>query len=288
MATRPRRPGFSRRQQTGLFVSYVLVVSGAMVAALILAISIFDPQTFASVRMAAAEVTTPISSAGAWVTRSFSQIGSGIGDYFLVKQRNAALRQQIDDEKRLVMRARSLSYENRRLKALLQVRERISEPVIAARIVSSTASSTRRFAMINAGYRQGVLGGQPVRGPDGLIGRVVEAGPDAARVLLITDPESIVPVRRARDGLPALAAGRGDGLLEIRSIANSNVAFGRGDVFITSGTGGIYPPNIPVALVSKAGRDSVIARSFALPDTLDYAIVQRSFMRLPAERGATR
>ena len=147
-----------------------------------------------------------------------------------------------------------------------------------ARLVSSTASSTRRFATLNAGFRQGVHAGQPVRGPEGLIGRVVESGPDTARVLLLADAESIIPVRRTRDGLPAIAVGRGDGLLEIRAANLADGAFQVGDVLITSGTGGIYGPGIPVARIVSRSRDAILARPFAIPDSLDYALVQKAFL----------
>ena len=59
------------------------------------------------------------------------------------------------------------------------------------------------------------------------------AGPAAARVLLLSDPESIVPVRRTRDGLPAIAIGRGDGAVDIRSVNATDVRFAAGDVFVT-------------------------------------------------------
>jgi len=98
--------------------------------------------------------------------------------------------------------------------------------------------------------------------------------------MLLSDPESIVPVRRTRDGMPAIAMGRGDGWIEIRSVSISNVAFLPGDVLITSGTGGIYPPNVPVARVVRKSTDTALARSFAQPDTLDFALVQRAFMRM--------
>src|SRR3546814_15852028 len=114
------------------------------------------------------------------------------------------------------MRARTLAYDNRLLMSLRALRERTSDAWAVARIVSSSASSTRLFGLLNAGRRQGVHEGQPVRGPEGLIGRVLEAGPDVARILLITDPDSVVPVRRTRDGLPAIATGRGDGLVEVK------------------------------------------------------------------------
>ena len=137
-----------------------------------------------------------------------------------------------------------------------------------------------------------------MRGPDGLVGRILEAGPDSARVLLLSDAESIVPVRRTRDGMPAIAAGRGDGLIEIRSVNASNVVFLPGDLLMTSGIGGIYPPNIPVARVIRRSRDTAPARTIAQPDGFDFAIVQQAFMAMreqqvpaakgPAEQGRRR
>ena len=276
-----RRPGFSRRAQYGFFLAYVVALAGAIVSAVLLALSSLDPPAFASLRASLAEVTTPVSSGISGVGNWLGSIPSGIGDYLAVRGQNAALRKQLADQHALFMRARSLSYDNRRLLALLKMRERIAEPVVAARLVSSTGSSTRRFAVLNAGSWQGVETGQPVRGPEGLIGRVLETGPNSARVLLLSDQESVVPVRRTRDGMPALAAGRGDGLIDVKSVALATTDFGPGDVFVTSGTGGIYPPNIPVARVIRRGRDASIARSFAQADTLDYALVQRAFMPEP-------
>lgn len=277
-APRTRRPGFSRRAQYGLFLGYVIAAAGALVAAILLALSTLDPPAFAALRASVGEVTTPLSSTLSGIGRWIGSIPEGVSDHIAVHDQNAALRKQLADNRALVMRARTLSYDNRRLLALLHMRERIAEPVVAARLVSSSASSTRRYAVLNAGSWQGVLPGQPVRGPEGLVGRILETGPNSARVLLLTDPESIVPVRRTRDGLPALAAGRGDGLIDVKPIALSSADFARGDVFVTSGTGGIYPPGVPVARVLRRSADTGLARSFAQPDTLDFAFVQRAFM----------
>lgn len=281
MASRPRRPGFSRRAQYGVFVGYVVALAGMIVAVLLVALSTFDPRTFGAVRQATAEVTTPVSSVLGWGVRGVAAIPQGIGDYFGVVGRNRTLRAEIAANKRVTEQAKALVYENARLKALLRLRQGATDTVVAAHLVSSSAGSTRRFAVLNAGSNQGVREGQPVRGPEGLIGRVVELGFNTARVLLISDPESIVPVRRLSDGLPAIAAGRGDGLIEIRSVNLANAPFAAGDVFVTSGTGGIYAPGIPVARVIKPGRDTTTARAFTQPDTLDVAIVQRAFIPVP-------
>jgi rod shape-determining protein MreC len=112
-----------------------------------------------------------------------------------------------------------------------------------------------------------------VRSPDGLIGRVLETGRWASRVLLITDGASNVPVRAVRDGTPALAVGRGDGTLELRTLEVGQNPFRRGDIVVTSGIGGLYPPGVPVAVVSGADGDTAIARPLADPARMDYAIV---------------
>lgn len=279
---RDRRTGFSRRRQYGLFLGYVLAIAGAVVGAALLVLSTFDPPAFAALRMAAAGVTTPVSSVFGSVGGALASIPEGIGEHFRVKGENARLRTDLKRSQALILRARTIAYDNRRLRTLLAVRDRTPRTVVTARLVSSTASSARRFALLNAGRWNGVRPGMPVIGPDGLIGRIVETGPNAARVLLLSDTESIVPVRRARDGLPAVATGRGDGTVEIRSVDTADVRFVVGDLFVTTGTGGLYTPGIPVAQVVSAGRDQVAARTFAHPDTLDFAIVTQPFVPMPA------
>ena len=250
-----RRPGFSRRAQYGLFIGYVIAIGGALLGAALVLLSTFNPPAFAAIRGGFSELVTPIASALDWTRRGISSVPGGIGGYFGVRAENERLRAQVAADRKLVEQARGITLENRRLHQLLRIRERAANTVAVARLVYSTGSSTRRFATLNAGSWQGVRPSQPVRGANGLIGMVVETSPNTASVLLIQDPESIVPVRRLRDGLPAIAAGRGDGLIEIRSAGAAQVLFQPGDAFVTSGTGGIFPPNIAVARVRFRARD---------------------------------
>ncbi|MFN6935744.1 MAG: rod shape-determining protein MreC [Tsuneonella sp.] len=272
-----RRSGFSRRAQYGLFIGYVIAAGGALVAVALLLLSTLNPPAFAGVRGAFSELVTPIASGADWMRRGISGGPSWVGSFFGVREENARLRAELEANKKLIEHARVITRDNRRLRALAKLRDRVADPVVAARIVYASGSSTRRFATLNAGSWQGVRAGQPVRGPDGLIGRVVEVSPNTARILLVLDPESVVPVRRIRDGLPAIAAGRGDGQLEIRSAGEAQVLFEPGDTFVTSGTGGLFPPNIAVAVALERGRDTTKARATASPDMLDYALVQRAF-----------
>ncbi|MET3435799.1 rod shape-determining protein MreC [Sphingomonas sp. 1185] len=284
---RDRRTGFSRRRQYGAFLAYVLAVAGAVVGVVLLVASTFNPPAFAGLRMTLGSVTAPVSGAFVAVGDAVDDIPQAIGRYFFVHSENERLRAELAQSRQLLLTARTIAYDNRRLRTLLAVRDRTPDTVVTARLVSSTGSSGRRFALLNAGRWQGVTPGMAVRGPEGLIGRVTEAGPAAARVLLLTDPESIVPVRRTRDGLPAIAVGRGDGTLDIRSV-NTNVRLAKGELFVTSGTGGLYAPDIPVARISADGGDTAVARPFIHPDTLDFAIVQRAFMPMPVSAPSPR
>lgn len=278
---RNRRPGFSRRAQYGLFLGYVLAVGGALIGAVLLLISTLDPPAFAALRSTVAEVTTPVSSALAWVRSGIGSVPGGIASYFGVRSENIRLKAKVAADEKLVSDARTLTRENASLRAMLKLRDVAPNIVVTARLVNSTASSTRRFATLNAGFWQGVRHGQPVREPDGLIGQVLETGPNTSRVLLIVDAESIVPVRRVSDGVPAIASGRGDGMIDIRSASVANMLFQPGDVFVTSGTGGVFPPDIPVARVVRTARDLALAEPSANPNALDFAVVQQVFLAEP-------
>jgi rod shape-determining protein MreC len=278
---RNRRPGFSRRAQYTQFIAYVIAIAGALVGAVLLALSTLNPPAFSALRAGAAEVTAPVSWAVGSVWNGIVSIPSTIGSFFGVRSENARLKKQVADERQHLLRARAVAYENLRLKKLLGLREPSVEIIATARVVSSSGMSTRRYALLYAGLIQGVHAGMPVRAPDGLVGRVLEAGPDTARVLLLIDPESIVPVRRTRDGAPGFATGRGDGQLDVKPIALGNADYTPGDVLVTSGSGGIFPPNIPVAKVMSRSRDGALAQPYAVPDALDYALVLRAFLTPP-------
>ncbi|WP_375382024.1 rod shape-determining protein MreC [uncultured Sphingomonas sp.] len=282
MARSPdRRPGFSRRAQTSQFIGYVVAIAGAIVGAALLVMSRYDPPTFRALRSGAAELTVPISTALGSANGALAAVPDAIGGWFRLHGENERMRAELVTTGRLLTRARVLGHENARLRRLLALRDGATDAVVTARLVSSTAGSTRRFGLLNAGFLQGVREGQPVEGPDGLVGRVVEVGPDSARVLLLIDAESLIPVQRAGDGLPGIVAGRGDALVDIRAVNPAAGEVRPGDLFVTSGIGGIYAPGVPVTRVVRRSGDGGLGRPLAEPDTLDVAIVRHAFLPPP-------
>jgi rod shape-determining protein MreC len=275
-----RRPGFSRRAQYGLFLSYVIAVGGILFAGLLLLIAIIDPTGFNALKGAALDVTSPVASAGRSVTRFFGGIGASIGDYVRAGSQNAALKRRLQESRRRLIEGQATALENKRLKALLKLTNEADDAVAVTRIVGSSFASARRLATLSAGASSGIRPGQPVRSADGLVGRVIETGRWASRILLVGDAASSIPVRLVRDGTPAIASGHGDGTIDLKTLEVGRNPFRRGDVLITSGVGGVYPPNIPVAVVVAVQGDRTVAKPLADPSAVDYAMVLNVYQPL--------
>jgi rod shape-determining protein MreC len=268
-----RRPGFSRKAQYGLFATYVLAVAGAAFAALLLIISILDPTGFSALRSIGTEITAPVARFFDSVRRSVNGMSDHTSAYFDAASKNASLTKKVNADRTKLIEAGALKLENKRLRQLLQIVESDPEKIAIGRLISSTASSSRRLATLSIGSNYGLQKGQPVRGPDGLIGRILEVGPTTARVLLITDAENVVPVLRVADGLPAFATGLSNGMVSIKPLDLGVNPFKRGDIIATSGNGGLYHPNIPFAVVLRKTADGAIARPLASPAFTPYVIV---------------
>ncbi len=272
------RQGFSRRAQLGLFTSYVIAVAGVILGLLLAITARFDPSGHAAVQSLLSDITAPIANGGRAFVRTVASGYDGVSAYIDAGSKNRAMETELRSARAELIKSKATARENYRLKRAARLVENNPDIIVSARLIASTGASARRYATLSAGATQGVANGQPVRTSEGLIGRVVAAGRITARVLLITDGGAVVPVRRLSDGMPALATGRGDGGLDIRALEAGSNPFKPGDVMVTSGAGGIYPPDVPVALVKIERRDFAVARPLADPAALDFAIVLPPFV----------
>lgn len=286
-----RRPGHNRKAQYSLFASYVVAMTGAAIGLLLMGVAIFDPTGFAAIRTATSEFTRPASLGLRNMVSGASSLDEVLAAYWRAGSQNVALRRQVEADRNLIIEAKGVAQENARLKKLLSLVDEDRSELLTARLISSSSSSARRFARLNAGRWQGVRPGMPVRAPEGLIGRIHSTTPNTAEVLLLTDSSNIVPIRRATDSVPAISTGLGDGTLEIRSLAAGRNPFNPGDILVTSGVGGIYQPNIPVAVVVRIAGEIAYGVPLANPSKVDAVVVERSFEEAvtrpepPAEAG---
>ena len=156
-----------------------------------------------------------------------------------------------------------LMLENRDLRQLLQLRERLGSPAMAAEVLYEAADPFTRKMILDKGALQGVLTSSPVMDEQGILGQVTRVHPLVSEITLVTDREHSIPVLNTRTGARGVAFGESGGapLLELRYMA-TNADIEEGDMLTTSGVDGVYPPGIPVARVVKIERraDSVFAR----------------------------
>ncbi|HZU50418.1 MAG TPA: rod shape-determining protein MreC [Sphingomicrobium sp.] len=271
------RPGWSRRAQYGLFFSFLAVIAGIIVGLVMLGLSLVAPSTFQTVRGAALDVTGPVAGALHEVIDTAEGIITGADDYWDAATQNAELKRENKAMLQRMVEAKGIFQENRQLKATLQLREHERATIATGRIVGSSFNSPRRFAIISAGTSDGVRIGMPVRSADGLVGRIIDAGALASRVLLVSDRANIVPARLLRNGIPVIAQGRGDGTIDVRPLEVGRNPFKPGDIIITSGTGGLYPPLVPVGRVVKLDDDGAVALPLADPANTSFAVVEPPF-----------
>jgi len=271
------RPGWSRRAQYGLFFSLIAVIAGIVVGLILLTVSLVAPREFQLIRGAALDVTAPLTGGLREVTATAEGLFSGAGNYWDAASQNAELKRENKAMLQRMVEAKAIFQENRQLKAVLDLREHERTTVAVGRVVGSSFNSPRRFAILSVGGSDGLKVGMPVRSPDGLIGRIIDAGALASRVLLVSARASIVPARLLRNGIPVIAQGRGDGTIDVRPLEVGRNPFKRGDIIITSGTGGLYPPLVPIARVVKLDDDGAVALPLADPATTSFAIVEPAF-----------
>lgn len=140
--------------------------------------------------------------------------------------------------------------ENRRLRNLLRAVQPLEQDLLLAEALPVKGDPRRRTILINRGSRDGVFVGQAVLVAEGLLGQVVHVGPRTADVMLLTDDTHAIPVRLARTGQRAIARGTGQNeRMEILHLPN-NADVRDGDLLVTSGLGGLFPPGLPVATIS--------------------------------------
>lgn len=166
-------------------------------------------------------------------------------------EENARLRTEHLLYEARLQRLDSLERENINLRDLLQSSYKVTESVLIAELLSVDLDPYSHLVEVNKGTRDQVFVGQPVLGAKGIMGQVDDAKPLSATIRLITDPSHAIPVQVNRNGLRAIALGTGDiHRLELSSLPN-NADIRVGDLLVSSGLGGRFPPGYPVARVTR-------------------------------------
>jgi rod shape-determining protein MreC len=207
------------------------------------------------VRMAASTAAYPLQRAAYLPVEGAGGVGKYFSSLATLHQENDELRHKQLAVANLLLRQQHLEDENKRLRALFDMRAHQPVSGIIADIQYAVRDPFSRRVIINKGMQEGILSGQAVVDEIGVIGQVTRVFPLMSEVTLLTDKNQAIPVEVQRNGLRTILAGAGSNGMELRFLA-SNAEVQVGDVLVTSGLDGIYLRGLPVARVSAIERDS--------------------------------
>ncbi len=196
-------------------------------------------------------VSVPIDIAGEW-------FGS-LEALYAVREQNEALRRQVADLELWRAQARRLTAENEQLRELLRVVPDGHRRLVTARVIADSGGAFVQSMLLNVGEADGLRRGLAVTNEDGLVGRIVEIGNRSARILLVIDRNSRIPVIVERTRSRGILAGDNSGRPRLDHLpVDPDIAVG--DRIVTSGHDGVLPPGVPVGEVVEVGPGGVRVR----------------------------
>lgn len=214
-------------------------------------------------------LTSPVTTVAAWTGSGVRSLFLGIRGTLVARQENLRFRATVEDLAAEVDRLREIEPENRRLRALLSMREGMAPDSIGASVVAAALTRESRLIVIDRGSGDGVRENQAVVAWGGAVGRVVSVAPGFAKVRLLSDPNSGVAavIRDTRvDGI-VLGEG-GDGLVLTMHYVSGFADVSLGNVVVTSGLDGIFPRGYRIGEVTFVGAGEEVSRDIHVSPAL--------------------
>lgn len=256
-----RREGLGRKAHSRFTLVLLILVS-----VLLLLSSLYSAQAsvFKKAREGVMDAASPVLSLFAGPVAYINGVAGSIGDYFNVMEQNKALRQENAELRQWMNEALELRETVATFKALEGYIAPPEAQPISAFVIGEANDAFARSMIVNAGRANNVEVGQAVIGDAGLVGRIVEAGAEASRVLLLTDIQSRVPVYIEGADVEGILVGntRSDPVISITAGADDFQAE-PGQRVLTSGAGGALPRGLPVGVIRGDTRGGVAVDLYA-------------------------
>lgn len=267
-----RGPALRLAQPFRLFVQRFAFLSLVLASFGLMVFGKADPDTVARLRTTVTDTVAPILDALSRPTGAISNATTTVQEMADLRAENQRLR---DENARLLewqTAARHLQSQNESLRSLLNFVPIPPPSHITARVIADPGGPFAQSVLLNVGERDGVTKGQAVISGEGLVGRVAMVGNRSTRVLLLTDINSRIPAviesSRARG---ILTGDNGDQARLLFLPVNAAIA--PGERVVTSGHGGVFPPGLPIGVVSSVADGVVRVQPFLRRHRLEYARV---------------
>jgi len=221
------------------------------------------------------------------VTAASNYVGLAWDRYVVLwslQQENEQLRQRVRDLENTARRAGEVERANQRLGRLLELQHRVGDlgsQTISARIVGRSPLTWVKTVVLDKGSSQGVTKGMAVLAPDGVVGQVVSASPNAARVLLVADINSAVDALMSHTRTHGIVSGTREGSCALKYVARLDDVV-VGDAVLTSGQDGIFPKDQVIGTIGRVGtQDGGMFQDVEVKLSVDLAKVEEVLVVAP-------
>lgn len=270
----------SRNRQTsisGLAPSYFL--SGRVgssiftgIALLLLILTLIRPQAMSDMRVVTTDIVAPVLSVFTQPFQSLAETIGGISGMASLRAENAQLKSENVRLKEWYQTALMLQAENQSLQQLLNLKVETVHKYTTTRIISDAGNAFVKTVLISSGKSEGVDKNQAVLAGEGMIGRVIEAGQNSSRVLLLTDINSRVPVLIEGSSQKAVMAGNNSAFLALKHLPE-DAGMVEGARVVTSGHGGVFPSGLPIGRLVKKDNGRFFVQPYVDMNKVTYVRV---------------
>ena len=236
---------------TTLGIRLALLVA---ISATMMALDRRDTVLLTRFRQAASVIVYPLQAGVDQPFAAWRRASEFLASHEALREDNARLRNEVRSYAVRLQRMATLEAENDRLRAMLDSSERVADRMLVGEILSVDPDPYRQRFTINRGVLSGAYVGQALLDADGVVGQIDVVDALTSQAILISDVNHGLPVAVNRTGLRTIALGTGEtGLLNLPYVTNS-ADIQEGDLLVTSGLGGVFPPGYPVGLVTVVQR----------------------------------
>ncbi|HVL77505.1 MAG TPA: rod shape-determining protein MreC [Noviherbaspirillum sp.] len=219
--------------------------------ALILLVADSRMRSLGAIRQAVGTVLYPMQVVALLPRDAAYAVAGYFSTVSLLQNENQQMRAARTADAIQLQQVQQLLAENAHLRGLLEASERLEVNTIMTEILYDARDAFTRKIVVDRGTQHGVATGQPVIDESGVVGQVTRVFPFTSEVTLLTDRDQAIPVQVVRSGLRSIAYGQGrSGALDLRFMP-VNADIQNGDILVTSGLDGVYPPGLAVAKVTK-------------------------------------
>ncbi len=245
----------------------LIKLAACLLISLVLMVLDYRYKTLNEVRSVAAYLLTPFQSVMLFPRNALRASYDYLTAKSSLEQENEVLTKRVAELTLLANQSELFMAENAQLRKLIGIQEQTRFKILIAQILYSPSNPISQRVVIDRGASDNISPGQAVADHQGIVGQVVRVLENKSEVALLDDRDMVIPIQVARNGLRGALHGNGRGQpLELRHMAAvSDLQVG--DVLMTSGIDGVYPPGFAVATIDKIERnvDKNFARIYCSP-----------------------